>query len=69
MTTYYPSHVVLRDPALPHQIVIDMVQGGPLIYVSCNCRRSPAGGHMPLESRVRWKPGEILAAYRAHLPG
>jgi hypothetical protein len=65
---------MIRDPSLPHQIVIAMLPDTHLIYVSCNCRRGTdilgrASGHEPLESRTRWEPGKILAVYRAHLAG
>lgn len=71
-----PRRVLMRDPALPHQIVIGYVPGSTTndIYVSCNCKaeRAANGGrphrYEPLESRTRWEPDEILAAYRAHLP-
>lgn len=63
----------MRDPSLPHQIVISL-SGGPRneIYVSCNCRGavSPKGGsirYKPLEARARWDPEDVLAVYRAHL--
>jgi hypothetical protein len=66
--------VLMRDPSLPHQIVIGVTPGvSNLIYVSCNCKaiKRPRGGlpfYEPLEERTRWEPDEILAVYRAHLP-
>jgi hypothetical protein len=67
-----PATVVMRDPTLPHQIVIGYRWGttGTGISVSCNCRRVPGTGgvYAPLEVRERWEPDEILAVYGAHLP-
>lgn len=60
----------VRDPSLPHQIVI-LLHGNGKIGVSCNCRYVPHGGrqpYTPFESRRRWEPDEILACYKEHLP-
>ena len=67
-----PASVVMRDPTLPHQIVIgyQWALTGTGISVSCNCRRwqGTGGVYEPLEVRERWEPGELLAVYGAHLP-
>jgi len=72
-----PRHmtkVTMRDPSLPHQIVINTMPGSThQIYVSCNCRavRGAHGGvtgYQPLEARTRWDAHDALAVYRAHLP-
>lgn len=63
----------MRDPSLPHQIVIGYVPGQQhKIYVSCNCRITipPGGGsrgYEPFEVRSRWEADDALAVYRAHL--
>ena len=63
--------IVMRDPTLPHQIVISYQWGvtGTGIAVSCNCRRvtGTAGVYTPFEVRERWEPADLLAVYRAHL--
>lgn len=67
--------VLMRDPSLPHQIVIGYLPGSQhKIYVSCNCRlvHHPSGGspgYEPLEVRGRWEAADALAVYHAHLPG
>ena len=58
--------VTMRNPSLPHQIVIRLVAGGPGIVVSCNCRER--GGLPVLEVRNRWDADEAFAVCRAHLP-
>jgi hypothetical protein len=69
---YYPSAVVLRDPSLPHQIVISNVPNRAELYVSCNCRQQPPGGrrsglYEPLEIRELWEPGEAQAVWDEHM--
>jgi len=61
------AKVTMRDPSLPHQIVIFKLASGPDIGVSCNCRAA-GGGYQPLEARTRWDADDALAVYRAHLP-
>jgi hypothetical protein len=60
----------MRDPSLPHQIVLHfttMDGRSDYIGVSCNCQ-AKGTGHVPLEARTVWDdPAEVLAAYRAHL--
>jgi hypothetical protein len=34
-----PAHVTLRDPALPHQVILQHPAGGGPVVVSCNCLR------------------------------
>jgi len=60
-----------RDDTLPHQIRVFLVAGHRL-GVSCNCRRTGAGGaqgecYEPLEVRSRWEADEAQAVYRRHL--
>ena len=54
---------VLRDPALPHQLVLKLCSYD--IAVSCNCIERVGGA--PLEMRSRWDVPEVWAVYRAHL--
>ena len=56
---------VMRDPALPHQIVITFT-GHNMIAVSCNCRRWGVG-YSPLATRSRWDDGEAVAVWQAHM--
>lgn len=63
---HYPP--VIRDPRLPHQIVLFFSgPGGSQIAVSCNCRRV-LHSWAPLAMKPRWQPEEVLAVYRLHLP-
>ncbi len=69
-----PAHrtpPVMRDPRLPHQIVIASLPGDShTIYVSCNCRRRPDSNppyYEPLAARRRWADGEAAAVWRAHM--
>jgi len=66
MITTYPSQVTLRDPTLPHQIVINVrwLLGNTSLYVSCNCRRIAGETYEPLQVREVWEPGEALAVQR-----
>jgi hypothetical protein len=60
---------LMRDPSLPHQIVLHfttMNDRSDYIGVSCNCR-AKGSGHVPLEARLRWDAEDALAVYRAHL--
>jgi hypothetical protein len=59
----------MRDPLLPHQIVIGVhwqLQGTRL-YVSCNCRHTGGETYAPLEVRELWEPGDALAVWRRHM--
>lgn len=63
------SAPLMRDPSLPHQIVLHFttVDGrSDYIGVSCNCR-AKGSGHYPLEARLQWEAEDALAVYRAHL--
>lgn len=63
-----PRRVTLRDPALPHQIVIFTI--GKDIAVSCNCLRGIDGTQAhcsPLEVRYQWEPDQPMQVWRAHL--
>src|SRR5437899_702063 len=64
-----PAPVVLRDPLLPHQIVIS-TRWGPgrtWLYVSCNCLRIAGEVYEPLEVRELWEPGEAAKVWRKHM--
>jgi len=61
---------VMRDPRLPHQIVIEHGKSGG-IAISCNCRYTSRGGgfYEPIETRPRWGDGEALRVWREfHAP-
>jgi hypothetical protein len=68
-----PRRVTMRDPSLPHQIVLGVVPGNShLIYISCNCQgRKPRQGptfYEPLAApRGRWEPHEPMEIWRAHM--
>lgn len=54
-------HGVLRDPSLPHQIVIRCHSQGSRMFVSCNCLRHGQG------RRARWQQiGEAAMLLPAH---
>ena len=58
---------VLRDPQLPHQIVIMTVSSQ--LGVSCNCLAGVDGNanhYSPIEIRSRWEWPEARAAYVAY---
>lgn len=65
--------ITLRDPSLPHQIVIGYVPGSQhRLFVSCNClafRRPGAGSvsHKPLAIAGRFEPDEPIALWREHM--
>lgn len=66
--------ITRRDPALPHQIILNFVKGsagGQLIGVSCNCMpeigRSKRIYRQPIEARSSWQPGEAMACWREHV--
>lgn len=63
--------VMMRDPDLPHQIVVLAQQSSSKITVSCNClatrHRNGAVTHKPIGSRVLWEPGEAAAVWRGHM--
>ena len=62
--------VRLRDPDLPHQIVIKFMPANTnLIFVSCNCMRKNQGhgGYEPIEARKKWEHPEAMAVWRKHL--
>jgi len=70
MSTIVMGHPPLkRDPTLPHQPVINFTSGTGGISLSCNCQYSPAGGgcYVPIETRKRWEPPQLLHAYRCHV--
>ena len=81
VTVLRPTRALMRDPSLPHQIVlhfttVHMRSGlncrSDYIGVSCNCRaiKGPKGGikgYEPFEVRTRWDAADALAVYRAHL--
>ena len=69
MITTYPSQVTLRDPTLPHQIVIGVKWHlkDSRLYVSCNCRRIAGEAYEPLQVRELWQPGEALTVWREHM--
>lgn len=59
----------VRDPALPHQIVMQFKGGGQRIMVSCNClattnRTASGPACVPIEIRSRWESDEAMGAYR-----
>lgn len=39
------SHVTLKDPTLPHQVVFFFSGVSGIPCISCNCRRKPDGSH------------------------
>lgn len=51
-----PSHATLRDPELPHQVVLQAPQGR--VVASCNCRLEGAGNYAAMG------PAPDLAAAR-----
>lgn len=65
--------ITMRNPALPHQVVIGYVPGSQhRLYVSCNCRgyRRPGAGSVtyePLEVRGRFEPHEPIEIWRKHM--
>lgn len=66
----------LRDPDLPHQPLMLLVQGSQHLAVSCNCMRTrgdgrslKGSGYEPIEARACWQPGEAIARWREHLDG
>ena len=52
----------VRDPSLPHQIIVGLTSGG-LITVGCNCL--PQG--QVLEARELWQPPEPIQVWRQHM--
>ena len=63
---------LMRDPSLPHQIVLERPKSGAGVAVSCNCRWHPGRGggwYEPLEVRARWAAGEALRVWREHMAG
>jgi hypothetical protein len=60
-----PTPPLMRDPSLPHQIVLNFVQGR-FIAVSCNCRYAPGGGggYIPIEARTLFPAADAMAAWR-----
>jgi hypothetical protein len=64
-----PAQVVMRDPTLPHQIVVGVQWqlGGTRLYVSCNCKRIAGEAYEPLDVRDLYEPGDALAVWRAHM--
>ncbi len=53
---------VMRDPSLPHQIILGWIYGETRqMYVSCNCIQ------FPLAIRTRWADGEPQAIWQAHM--
>lgn len=65
--------ITMRDPSLPHQIVISYVPGSQhRLFVSCNClafRRPGAGAvsHEPLATAGRFEPHEPIEIWRQHM--
>jgi hypothetical protein len=60
---------VIRDPSLPHQIVLNFAGATGQIYVSCNCLGVRAGtGQVarwtPIETRRCWDAGDAITVYR-----
>lgn len=61
---------VIRDPSLPHQLVLLVISGSQKIVLSCNCLAArPPGGGAPsygvIEERTCWKDSrEAEVIYR-----
>jgi hypothetical protein len=65
--------ITLRDPSLPHQVVVGYVPGSQhRLFVSCNCLafRKPGAGsvsHKPLATAARFESDEPMRIWRQHM--
>jgi hypothetical protein len=72
--TVLRDQITMRDPSLPHQIVLNFTTAGGRtghIAVSCNCRRTATRGtpnYVPLDARLRWDdPAGPMQVWREHM--